>query len=200
MKKNLINTLKEIIDERFHYNLNYLEETSNNSKFKISIFNKEFFTDEEINYIVLKFDNTDIEKFPFFNEKSDLKIICDFIIFFEFNNQIYTLLIEMKPNANYNSKAKKQLKAGAIFAHFILNTLNRFEETLNDYFELKLLSIETKINSNINNRNFYTDLAKSVSINNENNIIDYKNKTINLPELFIIFKENKHLKKQLYTF
>ena len=196
MKKNLINTLKEIIDERFHYNLDYLEETSNNSTFKISIRDIEYYTNEKINYIVLKFDNTDIEKFPFFKEKPDLKKLCDFIIFCEFNNQIYTLLIEMKPNTGYNDIAKKQLKAGAIFAHFLLNTLNRLEETLNDYFELKLLSIETKtkINNNNTNNNLLNELR------NENKIIKYRNKTINLPELLNCFKEKESIKKNLYTF
>lgn len=196
MKKNLINTLKEIIDERFHYNLNYLEETSNNSTFRISIHDIEYYTNKKINYIVLKFDNPNIEKFPFFKEKSDLKKLCDFIIFCEFNNQIYTLLIEMKPNTDYNDKAKKQLNAGAIFAHFILNTLNRLEETLNDYFELKLLSIETK--TKINNNNIYNNLLNE--LNNENRIIKYRNKTINLPELLNCFKEKENIKKNLYTF
>ena len=61
--------------------------------------------------------------YPFFNnQNSDVCKVCDYIIFAELNNNLYSLIIELKTGKR---DTKPQLKAGECFVDFVISTLNR---------------------------------------------------------------------------
>ncbi len=65
--------------------------------------------------------------YPFFNSRnSDVCKVCDYIIFAESNNTLYSLIIELKKG---KSDTSPQLKAGECFVDFVIATVNRIFST-----------------------------------------------------------------------
>ncbi len=62
------------------------------------------------------------EVFPFFEPKSGLKKMCDYILFAEEGKHLYCLLIEMKESSG---GASPQLAAAGAFVRFVLDTVVR---------------------------------------------------------------------------
>lgn len=65
--------------------------------------------------------------YPFFdNRNSGVCKVCDYIIFAESNNTLYSLIIELKKGER---DTKPQLKAGDCFVDFVIATVNRIYNT-----------------------------------------------------------------------
>lgn len=61
--------------------------------------------------------------FPFFNRgEAKVTAFCDYVIFSEYNNILFVLLIELKKGDN---NVTKQLNAAKCFAEYIISTVNR---------------------------------------------------------------------------
>lgn len=75
--------------------------------------------------------------YPFLMKNKDVHSMCDYMLFCCYNKKLYVLLVELKHG---KKNAKKQLSAGKCLAKFIIDTLNRVEET-NISAEIRLISI-----------------------------------------------------------
>lgn len=82
--------------------------------------------------IVFEFDKK-LEKeykggiFPFFNNgNSNVCKVCDYIIFAEYKNKLYALIIELKKG---NCATLPQIKAGECFVDYVISTINRINKT-----------------------------------------------------------------------
>jgi hypothetical protein len=65
--------------------------------------------------------------YPFFDSRnSDVCKKCDYIIFAESNNTLFSLIIELKKGKR---DTKPQLKAGECFVDFVIATVNRINST-----------------------------------------------------------------------
>lgn len=64
--------------------------------------------------------------FPFFSDNKKVKKRCDYIIFSEFNGQLFALIIELKAG---RQGAMPQLNAGECFVDYVINTVNRINKT-----------------------------------------------------------------------
>jgi len=65
--------------------------------------------------------------YPFFNSRNGgVCKVCDYIIFAEINNTLYSLIIELKKG---ESDTKPQLRAGGCFVDFVIATVNRINNT-----------------------------------------------------------------------
>jgi hypothetical protein len=65
--------------------------------------------------------------FPFFNSQNrDITKVCDYIIFAEYKNNLYSLIIELKKG---KSSTLPQINAGECFVDFVISTLNRVNNT-----------------------------------------------------------------------
>lgn len=88
----------------------------------------------EVNYKIVKQPHIEVELFrydhsalPFFKDVSDLKKMCDYILFAEEGNYLYVFVIELKLG---NESAKKQLNAAKEFVQFILSSSNRIGKVI----------------------------------------------------------------------
>lgn len=65
--------------------------------------------------------------FPFFNSRnSKVCKVCDYIIFAEYNNELYALIVELKKGA---TSTLPQIKAGECFVDYVISTVNRINNT-----------------------------------------------------------------------
>lgn len=124
-----------------------------------------------IEYLVYRFEQTD---FPFFNDVSGLKKMCDFILFVEERSHLYIFLIELKLSS---MSAKKQLEAAEEFAKFTINSSLRIGRIINNY-SIKKIRI---CNSNLRKSKYLT--AEKKYEFDESNYLDYSLKSIHLKHL-----------------
>lgn len=105
------------------------------------------FDNDNLKYLSFSFDKQlpakDFPKglFPFFS-KGEAKVnsFCDYVIFSEYNNTLFILLIELKKGDN---NVTKQLEAGKCFADYIISTFNRVNQT-NVVPEIRKISIRER--------------------------------------------------------
>lgn len=64
--------------------------------------------------------------FPFFSNNKKVKKRCDYIIFSELNGQLFALIIELKAG---QQGAMPQLNAGECFVDYVIDTVNRVNNT-----------------------------------------------------------------------
>lgn len=77
--------------------------------------------------------------FPFFNSSNQkVTTVCDYLIFSEYKNKIYALIVELKKG---DQNTNPQLKAGECFIDFVVATVNRINNT-NLLIEKKKISIK----------------------------------------------------------
>lgn len=80
--------------------------------------------------------------FPFFNS-SNSKVckVCDYIIFAEYNNELYALIVELKKGA---SGTLPQIKAGECFVDYVISTVNRINNTNHNITKRRISIQEVK--------------------------------------------------------
>jgi hypothetical protein len=90
---------------------------------------------------VYKFDKRNdasqmIEIFPFFENVTNLKKMCDFILFYKNKRaQLFVVLCNLKSDENGSDSA--QMRAAEVFIDFIMKTLVRIYPTENFDFKIK---------------------------------------------------------------
>ncbi|MBE7660183.1 hypothetical protein [Tenacibaculum finnmarkense] len=75
-------------------------------------------------YLLYRFDISEDSLFPFFKNTgvSNLKKMCDYIMFIEEKSHLHIFLVELKKGTD---PAKKQLDAAECFSDFIIKTISR---------------------------------------------------------------------------
>ena len=116
-----------------------------------------------IEYALYRFSDTD---FPYFKDVSDLKKMCDYILFVEENNSFSIFVIELKLS---NDSAQKQLSAAKEFVDFIVKSAARVGVEINNYVIKKIRICDSKV-SKKNNKSKVEDKYKF----DENNYLDYQ--------------------------
>jgi hypothetical protein len=112
--------LRDILHENFRQsNQNYLTEKDTDSKGNTFEVKYKIVKQQQIAYELFRYDGT---AFPFFKDKTDLKKMCDYILFAEERDFLYIFLIELKLG---NMSANKQLNAAKEFVEFILRSAKR---------------------------------------------------------------------------
>ena len=113
-----------VLNPNFKVNDNFLEEPSASMKVDL--------IQDRCQSIVFKFDKQ-LEReykggiFPFFNStKAKVCKVCDYIIFSEYNGNLYALIIELKTSAQ---STLPQIKAGECFVDYVISTVNRINNT-----------------------------------------------------------------------
>lgn len=139
-----IEIISQIIDDKFlSDNQQFIIERGKNEKGKEFEMKFKIIKNIEIEYKLYRFESKD---FPFFKEVSDLKKMCDFILFAEERGFLHIFLIELKLSPD---SAKKQLDAANAFAHFILKSSKRVDKEISN-FKIKKIRICQKF---VNKRN-----------------------------------------------
>lgn len=115
--------IDSILNEKFKDDLTILSEKDKDKHGKVFEMKRTIVCRPEIEYSLYKYD-VKSEILPFFKNTgvTNLKKICDYILFIEEGTHLTVYLIEMKKGTD---SAKKQLDAGECFAHYIISTINR---------------------------------------------------------------------------
>jgi|GEM_PF-1397459 len=166
--------IDSILNENFKDNLSILSEKDKDKHGKVFEMKRRIVCGQEVSYSLYKYD-VNKEILPFFKSTgvSNLKKICDYILFIEDGIHLTIYLIEMKKG---NESAKRQLDAGECFAQYIISTVNRlnleFDITDNNLHFRKIRISESKSKK--------VTLRKSV-ITKENGVIEHEH-----PDCFFI--------------
>lgn len=124
-----LNIIDSILNENFKEELSVLYEKDKDKYGKVFEMKRKIVCGKEISYSIYKYDVSK-EILPFFKSTgvTNLKKICDYILFIEDGAHLIVYLIEMKKGTE---SAKKQLDAGQCFAEYVLSTINRLNLELN---------------------------------------------------------------------
>jgi hypothetical protein len=92
----------------------------------------------DLNYILFRFDPDKVNLFPYFNQLSGLKKICDYVMFVEEGSNLYILVIELKLG---RESASRQLEASKCFIDFIMCSGKRIGMELADWYKIGRIRI-----------------------------------------------------------
>lgn len=143
---SLFNTLNTLIFQGYKENITTnsftLKESSKSAKCKEAKFIK------TKRILVYKFDKKPKkhpeDKFPFLNDLPKVKSMCDFILFYEVEeNRIFVILCNLKSDQAGNSN--DQISAGRIFATFLTETAKRYNQITDIKVELKEILFASKV-------------------------------------------------------
>jgi hypothetical protein len=128
--------IREILHENFkHSNQNCLSEEDTDSKGKKFKVNYKIVKQPRIDFELFRFDEAAL---PFFKDITDLKKMCDYILFAEEGKYLYIFVIELKLG---NLSAKKQLNAAKEFVQFIINSANRIGKEFDTNYKIRKIRI-----------------------------------------------------------
>jgi hypothetical protein len=180
MAKQLINQL-ELIETLLNKSykddskvLSEKEKLENGEKFEM---NRNIVC-HNIDFILYRLDPNKIKLFPYFNDVSGLKKICDYILFAQEGENLYIyLLIELKKG---KESASKQLNAATAFSEYIIDAARRVG--INITKNIKIIKIRIS-EERAKKRNQKTK-SKKLSFD-ENGILNYDHPTaFRLREIF----------------
>lgn len=144
--------IREILNDNFkHYDKNYLSEKDINNKGKNFEVKYRIVKQHQIEFELFRFDQSAL---PFFKDITDLKKMCDYVLFAEEGDFMYIFVIELKLG---NISAKKQLNAAKEFIQFIINSANRIGKEIDGNYKIRKIRIcdemikkrKTKMDKNI---------------------------------------------------
>jgi hypothetical protein len=135
-----LETIKEVLNDKYLMSQNYLSETNKNSKGN-KFEQKYTIVNETIKYNLYRFESNKEDLFPFFSNKSGLKKLCDYILFAEEGNILYVFLIELKLGID---NARPQLLASKEFVEYVVKSSNRTGKTLTNEIHYRLIRISDK--------------------------------------------------------
>lgn len=128
--------IREILNESFkHSNQNCLSEKDTDSKGKKFEVNYKIVKQQQIDFELFRYDEAAL---PFFKNITDLKKMCDYILFAEEGEYLYIFVIELKLG---NLSAKKQLNAAKEFVQFIINSANRIGKVIDSNYKIRKVRI-----------------------------------------------------------
>ena len=131
-----LDIIKEILHENFKpLNQNTLTEKDVDVKGNSFEVNYKIVKQQQIKTELFRYDKS---AFPFFKEPSNLKKMCDYILFAEDGNFLYIFVIELKLG---NISAKKQLDAAKEFVEYIINSANRIGFTIDSNYKIRKVRI-----------------------------------------------------------
>lgn len=132
--------IRDILHTQFrHPNQACLTEKDKDAKGKEFEVQYKIVKKPQIEYELFRYE---LEAFPFFNDVSDLKKMCDYILFAEEGTYLYIFVIELKLG---NKSAQKQLEAAREFVQFIINSANRIGKKIENYKIRKVRICDEKI-------------------------------------------------------
>lgn len=100
-----------------------------------------------IPYSLFRYNPEETDIFPYYSRVSNLKKICDYILFAEEGNYLYVFLIELKKS---NLSAKKQLQASKVFANYIIDSARRIGKELDEDIAMRMIRIcDTKLTKRV---------------------------------------------------
>ncbi|OAD21531.1 hypothetical protein THIOM_002696 [Candidatus Thiomargarita nelsonii] len=159
--KELLNALDEIIVPRFKQRSAILEEPKNAAypSTKIRKVGKALFC---------QFDTDELDIFPYFNQTVPfLNSMCDYTIFYPYENTMFVFLCELKTEKVNNSS--KQLESAKLFAEFLINMA---EKHLN--FKKFMIEYRALIFSTSDKRRFSTNVKKDAYSQYQASQLKYK--------------------------
>lgn len=121
-----INLIDYVLNPDFKYSDSQLKEENNDVSMSIDLIK------DNCQSIIFELDKKLGREyrggiFPFFNRgNSKVCKVCDYIIFAEYSNELYALIIELKKGA---SSTLPQIKAGECFVDYVISTVNRINNT-----------------------------------------------------------------------
>jgi hypothetical protein len=135
-----LKNIKELLSDKYKsQNKDLLLENNYDSKGKKFTVKYNIVKNASISYELYKFDNT---AFPFFNDISKLKLMCDYFLFAEERNSLFIFLIELKSG---KESAKQQLDAAEVFANYIKYSAIRIGIKIDNIHIRKIRICEEKI-------------------------------------------------------
>ena len=149
------------------------EKLANGEKFEMN----RIIVCHNIDFLLYRLDPNKIKLFPYFNNVSGLKKVCDYILFAKEGEYLYILLIELKKG---KESASKQLNAATAFSEYILVAARRVG--INIIENIKTIKIRIS-EERAKKRNQKTK-SKKLSFD-ENGILNYDHPTaFRLREIF----------------
>ncbi len=118
-----------------------------------------------IDYLLYRYDPDKTTLFPYFSEHSNLRKICDYILFASEGRHLHLLLIELKFGTE---SATKQLIASECFVEFVLNSAKRVGIELTSDIYIKKIRVSEERAKKRNRRTKHMPLEYD-----ENNVINY---------------------------
>jgi hypothetical protein len=160
--------IDSILHESYKDSSGVLVERNTDNKGNAFVMQRKIIANKDVNCSVYRYDNqTDL--FPFFKNHgvSKLKKMCDYVLFIEEGEHLFTYLVELKKGTE---SAKIQLDAGECFVDYIISTTNRLELKLgineNNFHLRKIRVSESKSKKKT--------LKKGI-IEKENGVIEHEN-------------------------
>lgn len=121
-----ISLIDNVLNPYFKYNDSVLKEENDNVSMSVDLIKNNCRT------IIFELDKKLGKEykggiFPFFNSgNSKVCKVCDYIIFAEYKNELYALIIELKKSVR---GTLPQIKAGECFVDYVISTVNRINNT-----------------------------------------------------------------------
>lgn len=160
--------IDSILHESYKDNSNILIERNTDNRGKAFVMQRRVIAKRNVNYSIYRYDKQ-TELFPFFKGTgvSKLKKMCDYVLFIEEGEHLFTYLVELKKGTE---SAKNQLDAAECFVKYVIATTNRLELDLditeNNFHLRKIRVSESKSNKKT--------LKKGI-IEKENGVIEHEN-------------------------
>lgn len=117
-----LENLKKILENKYIDSSNILVEKNKTSKGVEFKMERKIISHNDIKYLIFRYDPDKVDIFPYFNQISGLKKICDYFMFVEEGQNFYAILIELKLGID---SAKKQLEASDEFIKFLIKSSER---------------------------------------------------------------------------
>ena len=119
--------------------------------------------DVNVEYLLYRFTEND---FPFFKDVTNLKKMCDYILFVQNKKQLFVFVIDLK-SSNY--PAQKQLNAAKEFVDFLMKSTVRVGVGINEYTVKKIRICDAKVT----NKNKFIKVEDKYRFDS-NNYLDYQ--------------------------
>jgi hypothetical protein len=166
-----LNIIDSILHESFKNDTGILSEQNIDKKSQSFEMKRQVVAGRNIKYLIYSYDSRR-NIFPFFKTEgvSNLKKMCDYVLFVEEGVHFYAFLIEMKMG---KESAKPQLDAAECFVSYIISTINRLDlglDTDKETFHIRKIRISESISKKMK-------LKRGIS-RNEHGIFEHEHPTI----------------------
>lgn len=172
--------IESILHEDFKETNNFLVEKDKDKSGKLFEMKRKIISKQDLNYTLYKYDSQK-DILPFFKSTgvTNLKKICDYIIFIEDGIHLFAYLIELKKGTQ---SAKKQLDASECFVDYLISTINRLELNFNvtpENFHIRKIRISESKSKKIK-------LKKGLE-EKENGVIEHNHPSIFLLQEYLTY-------------
>lgn len=175
-----LNIIDSILHESFRNNSGILIEQNIDKNKQSFEMKRQVVAGRNIKYLIYSYDSKR-NMFPFFKMEgvSNLKKMCDYVLFVEEGIHFYAFLIELKMG---KESAKPQLDAAECFVNYIISTINRLElefDINDENFHIRKIRISESISKKMK-------LKRGIS-QNEHGIFEHEHPTDFRIEQYLFF-------------